>query len=621
MGFINKEEPIVLNIMLTTKGREKLSVGGLNFKYFALGDSEIDYNHNRVALETTNLAKILKPCDKNPNIISFIKKNNTGGTFNDLNTVTSLTYEAINDVDPIGFFANDSYIVESSHVKQPDMYVEMSGITGGTTLRLKKSALYGRSINEPSINDFLYVKWTTNNSSVTDLIDGIKTYQNLTYKIVAKAGTLADNNIVVTVDRVLPDYSGFGLTGSSGCMIYAHTGLNDNNTSTDYLTESVIAFHDNYDCGIEKFPFWNMSIVYTEELVGIHEIDKKYTMFQTKDLGGFVSYIQNQAPYFKKLGVIHYSNNSPANTYGEEFYLNTPKLEIPTIMWHKNSTVDLGVTLTVFGDLKMITGETTSLNLEYYDLADSNGNVVGKVFNQLKIFVIEDQELIFAMSYKSNRSWTLPNYLIGNTNSDLCPTAVVPPTTPTLYDIQMDYCNEITLTWSQSIGIGTPIKFILYRKDNVDDVWTVIADNITGNTYSQTNLANGVTYYYKLIAYDVYGVISDESNIKEFEVNCYQYATTPVMNAIVVYGKVYNSFYISWSASESVNTPISYTLFRKLSTDTVWDTIADAMDDTFYVDTNLLSSRTYQYRVVASDVNHIPSEYSNIVGKTVGNPT
>jgi len=50
------------------------------------------------------------------------------------------------------------------------------------------------------------------------------------------------------------------------------------------------------------------------------------------------------------------------------------------------------------------------LNLYYYDLADSQGFVVGKVFPDLKIFVIEDQELLFAMSYKSNRSWTLPDY-------------------------------------------------------------------------------------------------------------------------------------------------------------------------------------------------------------------
>jgi hypothetical protein len=36
------------------------------------------------------------------------------------------------------------------------------------------------------------------------------------------------------------------------------------------------------------------------------------------------------------------------------------------------------------------------------------------------MFVIEDQELLFAMSYKSNRNWTLPQ-VIGGFNVTLCP--------------------------------------------------------------------------------------------------------------------------------------------------------------------------------------------------------
>ena len=35
-------------------------------------------------------------------------------------------------------------------------------------------------------------------------------------------------------------------------------------------------------------------------------------------------------------------------------------------------------------------------------------NPVGKVFPDLKMAVIHDEELVAAMSYKSNRSWTLP---------------------------------------------------------------------------------------------------------------------------------------------------------------------------------------------------------------------
>jgi hypothetical protein len=52
--------------------------------------------------------------------------------------------------------------------------------------------------------------------------------------------------------------------------------------------------------------------------------------------------------------------------------------------------------------------------IRYYHLWDTHPNLdgypsrVGKVFPDHKIIVIDDEELIAAMSYKSNRNWTLP---------------------------------------------------------------------------------------------------------------------------------------------------------------------------------------------------------------------
>ena len=52
--------------------------------------------------------------------------------------------------------------------------------------------------------------------------------------------------------------------------------------------------------------------------------------------------------------------------------------------------------------------------IRYYHLWDTNPNSnglpsrVGKVFPDYKMVVIDDEELLTAMSYKSNRSWTLP---------------------------------------------------------------------------------------------------------------------------------------------------------------------------------------------------------------------
>lgn len=440
MAFIEKENPVVLNIMLTSKGREQLSTGNLTFSYFAIGDSEINYDFIREVNADPNVdpkyvsfdSSILRPKDKNPKIISFIPRNLSGDPYNEISTISPISYDVVNTANSIGFFSGNTFIIDALHVKQPDMMIFMSGATGGTSLSIRKAPTFGASGNEPAINDLLFVKWSIDADTTGHTINENMPTPYLMYQIVDKSGSLAANTLKVTVDRELPNFAAFSPTNVSGALLY-YTGLTSpHQTSPDYLSESVLDFFNNYQCTIDAFPFWNMTIVYTEELAGIQAADRKFTQFNSRTYGGFVSYIQNQSPVYKKLGIIHYTNNSPANTYGEEFYLNTPTITIPTIMWHKANTTKLGVSFMAIGDVKILTGATVSLNIEYYDLGDINGNIVGKVFPGLKVFVIEDQELLFAMSYKSNRSWTLPNYLIGGGSGIIpCPTTSTTTTTTT----------------------------------------------------------------------------------------------------------------------------------------------------------------------------------------------
>ena len=428
MSFIDKKDPVVLSIMLTSKGRELLSTGNLTFKYFAVGDSEIDYG---LTNEINNIEShlnykpypldlsILRPTNKNPQIISFVPQNITGNPYNLISRVPSTPYEIVNKTSTIGFFTNTgtTFITDSNHVKQPDAMVDVNGVTGGTKLTLKKAPTYGANINEPSIGDLLLVKWSVYSNTTGYTINKNIPTPYLTYQIVNKTGTLSSDNLIVSVDRNLPDFNGYYPTAKAGAMIY-YNFINYSgatlfeNTTADYKIKSVSSFLNNTECPTVVFPYWNMSIIYTEEIAGVKFVDRNFGQFNSRAYGGFVSYIQNQAPIYKKLGVIHYTNNSPANVYAEELYLKTAKLEIPNILWHKSSTITMGITLVPTGDSKLLTGETKSLNLKYYDLADLDGNIVGKVLTELKIFLIEDQELLFAMSYKSNRSWTLPNYTI-----------------------------------------------------------------------------------------------------------------------------------------------------------------------------------------------------------------
>jgi hypothetical protein len=434
MAFIDKKDPVIINIKLTSKGRELLAQGLLNFQYYAIGDSEIDYAFNANVEADPNSSgytafqsTILRPADQNPEILSFITQNVTGSPYNLITGNPILSYTVDNSVQPIGFFTSGTtFITDTNHVKQPSAMVQVNTVigTGNTTLTLTKTSTYGISGLEPQVGDLLLIKWT-----ITGQTTGFTTQPNtpkpyLWYQITSiVSGTLGGAGVTIKVDRNLPNFSGVVTdpTVMAGAMIYYNYINYSGNTifnqsATDYLNSSVLSFLQNSQCPTVIFPFWNMSIIYTDEILGVQNYNLAYTQFNSRTYGGFVSYIQQQAQnnpnYLKKLGVVHYTNSSPANVYAEGFYLGTPTLQLPTLMYHRSTSKTLGVIFSAGGGPYLLTGTTKSLDTEYYDLIDPSGNIVGKIFTYLKIFVIEDQDLLYAMSYKSNRSWTLPEFIL-----------------------------------------------------------------------------------------------------------------------------------------------------------------------------------------------------------------
>ena len=517
MAFIEKKNPIVLNIKLTSKGRELLAGGELDFKYFGVGDSEVDYKFNAEVNTvdgnyTAFDSSILRAADKNPKLISFIPRNVSGNTYNEMTNIPITAYAVENQVESLGFFTNNNteYIIDSNHVKQPDCRIDMSIPNGGDVITLLKASTYGTSGEEPAVGDILYVKWTYYQDTTGFAVQKNYPAPNLFYRITEIiTGTLSSGSVSVRVDREIPDFSNG--TPPSGVYAGAMILYNEisfsgdtiiNMSSTDYLDESVLSFLENSQCPTIVFPYWNMSIVYTEEIAGVQAGNLKYTQFKNRKFGGFVSYIQNQAPVLKKLGIIHYTNSSPANVYGEGFLQDTPTLDIPTIMWHKSTTQTLGTTLSAIGGQNLLTG----LDIHYYDLGDSSGFIVGKIFPDLKIFVIEDQELLFAMSYKSNRSWTLSDFII--------PTNDIKPPSPA--EVLVDtivgsiYDGIKILTGGENIIKPTPIdKYGMQYKKTGTSAWiftptTLINGPLNGNLWQQGifNLDANTDYDYR--AYILY---------------------------------------------------------------------------------------------------------------------
>lgn len=516
MAFIEKKDPVVLNIRLTSKGRELLSKGRLNFSYYTIGDSEMDYefNENAKLIDSSYDPfnnSILRPTDKNPDILSFITRSLSGDPYNVISSVPSTQTIIENDINSLGFFQIDSgdtasFITDSDHVKQPDAMVEISGVTGGTKLFVKQAPTYQGNANEPAVNDLILVRWTNPNGIDTTGYTINKDYPTpmLFYRIEEiVGGSLAGNNLYVRVDRPLPNFYGSGDT-LAGALVYYnqinYTG--DTCFSTDETDDALIAFLQNCQCPTVRFPFWNMSIIFTEEIVGVQPDDKKIYQFNTRGYAGFVSYIQQQVPTYKKLGVIHYTNNSVANTYAEELFYDIddperrPTLNIPLVMWHKSSGATLGLKLKATGTKKIlfregdaqVDQEPTSLNTTYYDLADSEGNVVGKVFTDLKVFVIEDQELLFAMSYKSNRSWTLPNYGVDiNANVTFgCPDCVLTYQTSGITPTINGGSDGMLYIYNINNFVGDPTKgqlLLEVQASGASEFSQIYFNKITGDTY------------------------------------------------------------------------------------------------------------------------------------------
>ena len=119
-----------------------------------------------------------------------------------------------------------------------------------------------------------------------------------------------------------------------------------------------------------------------------------------------------------------YSTEGVSTGFGRHF-----RFHIPWLMWHKSPTRSCyGQTFFVdpedFDNKDLFQPHyiESSVNLDmnspgirYYHLWDTNANVdgipnrIGKVFPDQKIIIIDDEEIVAAMSYKSNRNWTLPS--------------------------------------------------------------------------------------------------------------------------------------------------------------------------------------------------------------------
>ena len=288
-------------------------------------------------------------------------------------------------------------------------------------------------------------------------------YTMLTYRII----DVCLNTI--TLDRNTPNFTFLDLNCLSRVLIYPPNMnvIYDSYTPRPHWADDVINFESICDTDQFDVKIWNMNIPWTENPAGlIPALYEDYTKFGSIDYIGSKEYFgynsslgqtDTDSVYYynsfgeivtvkpeeqKAIAIIHYTNQTIDFFYGEKFALEpfNPsniddttgqarnfKLHIPWLMWHKNPECCFGQTFWVdppgFEEQDLFevhyikSTKNSDMNqpgIRYYHLwdtfANTNGkpNRIGKVFPDSKLVIIDDEEIIAAMSYKANRNWTLP---------------------------------------------------------------------------------------------------------------------------------------------------------------------------------------------------------------------
>lgn len=422
MGFILKENNNIdyIHCKLTEEGRRKIAEGNFNPTYFSIGDSEVDYSYyNDNSNPLFEDSFILKPRDIHRKL-KYTIRNVSGNTdtrfdFNSLSADT-ITYEK--NILDTGFFTGTTYnytaFTTSGYTTQAQIRIDISQLDSDNNkiLNVVKSTSYGSNTREPSIGDYLLVNWKNPYMDVDNFNNGVITSTVLTpflwYKIVSITGLLSNNTLELTLDRDLPNFGTGNTTIYSYGIIYpkfnSMEGFYNSTSPSDYWENDVLNFNKNSNTPPLDSNIWNLNILFTEDIAGIKDNNKQLKDQNSSKYAGFLRYITSEEFDYKNIGIIHYSNNNPLNKYGENF-IEDIFINLPTILWHKNEDNKIGVEFKSDNELKIFS--EGNFELKYFNLIDNWDNIIGRIFPDLKIITITDQEILYAMSYKSNRNWTL----------------------------------------------------------------------------------------------------------------------------------------------------------------------------------------------------------------------
>lgn len=424
MPFIQPEPFTFFNVKLTDQGRQAASKGQLRFNKVVLSDREIDYSMARQGNYNFFNNRVMDIVDFYPDIdnenfdysspfeAQLVGAGNEGLGYN---APISITEFALTSEKLVITGSSSSTTLSDFVSFNKTLTYSNNSSNWGTN----KVTLGGAGT--PVIGQIIAIPWVS-----PDYISGTYDPNNMPqndpcvlsfYKIIS---AVTSPNVFL-LDRPIPSF-GTGTDPVLTCQIFE-----------DNIIEDFIGNTTSYDPGL-----WNMNIVRTNTLMGtLFNTDltvSGYTTYGSIEFNGTKHYFGfgNNFPSF---GVIHYTNKWTGNTYAEQFLEGTFEMNLPGIMWHHNlnsyynnqtsslftsynsSGTTWGLYLSDFaGDIKYDSLTRTTYK-ELYDARSERSISVGRVYHKLQLVIITDQELLTALTYKSNRNYTLPDFELSLTDT------------------------------------------------------------------------------------------------------------------------------------------------------------------------------------------------------------
>ena len=494
MGYIIKDTAALVNSKLTDAGRKRISEGTFNISYFQVGDSEVCYDCIPNANLTTG--RVLDAEYNAQNLSPLPEKNKANVKYPLLVSTQSTNTYGIPIPEPIidniyntaatlGFFTGQtsysfSNVIDSSftaftssaYTINPNYVIPMNTVNSGNTISLNASIINSGVTGTVISNHIMTVYYSDFSTQPIS-----NNYPVLTYKVIDITGNTSGNTGTVTIklDRQLPDLQSMGYVGDARVIFYPSgmTEIYDTYTPEFYWNQDAINFESNCDISNYFVKVWNMNIPWTESPAGLFtNVYQGYDQFGSTGYTGTKEYLgynsnngqtDTDSTYYynsfsekinlspsdqKSIAIVHYTNQSIDNFYGEKFALTSTdtvfplsgqtgpgrrfRVNIPTLMWHKSSGGTMGQTFYVdpdgFEDENLfkpyyiesnVNNDMNNPGIRYYQLWDDNSNSngipnrVGKVWPDLKMITFDDDEIIASLSYKSNRNWTLPAPKLG----------------------------------------------------------------------------------------------------------------------------------------------------------------------------------------------------------------